>query len=35
MKFAPDENGDFDETIVSVMETDWAKEYMATDARMV
>jgi putative aldouronate transport system substrate-binding protein len=30
MKFAPDENGVFDETIVSVMETDWAKEYTAT-----
>ncbi|MCC6456051.1 MAG: ABC transporter substrate-binding protein [Caldilineaceae bacterium] len=29
MKFAPDANGVFDETIVSVMETDWAKEYTA------
>lgn len=29
MKFAPDENGEFDETIVSIMETDWAKEYTA------
>jgi putative aldouronate transport system substrate-binding protein len=29
MKFAPDENGVFDETIVSIMETDWAKEYTA------
>ncbi len=29
MKFAPDENGNFDETIVSVMETDWAKEFTA------
>ncbi len=29
MKFAPDGNGVFDETIVSLMETDWAKEYTA------
>ena len=29
VKFAPDENGEFDETIVSIMETDWAKEYAA------
>ena len=29
MAFAPDENGVFDETIVSIMETDWAKEYTA------
>ncbi|MCC6167121.1 MAG: ABC transporter substrate-binding protein [Caldilineaceae bacterium] len=29
MKFAPDENGVFDETIVSVMETEWAQEYTA------
>lgn len=29
MKFAPDENGNFDETIVSIMETDWAEEYLA------
>lgn len=29
MKFAPDDNGVFDETIVSIMETDWAVEYMA------
>ncbi len=29
MKFEPDENGVFDETIVSIMETDWAKEYTA------
>jgi putative aldouronate transport system substrate-binding protein len=27
MKFAPDGSGVFDETIVSTMETDWAKEY--------
>lgn len=27
MKFAPDENGVFDETIVSIMETDWAVEH--------
>lgn len=27
MKFAPDASGEFDETIVSVMETDWAKEH--------
>ena len=29
MKFAPDETGVFDETIVSIMETDWAIEHMA------
>ena len=29
MKFAPDANGVFDETIVSVMETDWVKEHLA------
>ena len=29
MKYAPDANGVFDETIVSVMETDWVKEYLA------
>lgn len=29
MKFAPDESGVFDETIVSIMETDWAREYTA------
>jgi len=29
MKFAPDANGVFDETIVSVMETEWAKEHTA------
>jgi putative aldouronate transport system substrate-binding protein len=29
MKFAPDESGNFDETIVSIMETDWAQEYTA------
>lgn len=28
MKFAPDENGNFDETIVSIMETDWARDYL-------
>ena len=28
MKFAPDANGDWDETIVSPMETDWAKEHL-------
>jgi putative aldouronate transport system substrate-binding protein len=27
MKFAPDASGNFDETIVSIMETDWATEY--------
>jgi len=27
MKFAPDAQGNFDETIVSIMESDWAKEY--------
>lgn len=27
MKFEPDENGVFDETIVSILETDWAVEY--------
>ncbi len=30
MKFAPDENGVFDETIVSILETDWAVDYLAT-----
>jgi len=30
MKFAPDADGNFDETIYSVMETDWAKEYTQT-----
>ncbi len=30
MTFAPDASGEFDETIVSLMETDWAKEYTAT-----
>jgi len=30
MLFAPDANGVFDETIYSVMETDWAKEYTQT-----
>ncbi|RIK52601.1 MAG: hypothetical protein DCC57_09640 [Chloroflexi bacterium] len=29
MKFAPDASGNFDETIVSIMETDWAQEYTA------
>ena len=29
MKFAPDDAGVFDETIVSLIETDWAKEYTA------
>ena len=29
MKFAPDENGVLDESIVSIIETDWAKEYTA------
>ena len=29
MRFAPDANGVFDETIVSVMETDWAEEHLA------
>lgn len=29
MKFEPDASGEFDETIVSIMETDWAKEYTA------
>jgi len=27
MKFAPDASGNFDESIVSIMESDWAKEY--------
>lgn len=30
MPFAPADGGVFDETIVSVIETDWAAEYMAT-----
>ncbi len=30
MKIAPDENGAFDETIVSIWETDWAKSYSTT-----
>ncbi|MEX1018428.1 MAG: ABC transporter substrate-binding protein [Litorilinea sp.] len=29
MAFAPDENGEWDETIVSIMETEWAQEYTA------
>jgi putative aldouronate transport system substrate-binding protein len=29
MAFAPDESGNFDETIVSIMETEWATEYTA------
>jgi putative aldouronate transport system substrate-binding protein len=29
MKFTPDASGKFDETIVSVMETDWAKDHLA------
>jgi putative aldouronate transport system substrate-binding protein len=29
MKIEPDADGNFDETIVSIMETDWAKEYTA------
>jgi putative aldouronate transport system substrate-binding protein len=29
MKFAPDDNGVFDETIVSIIETEWAKEFTA------
>lgn len=28
MKFAPDDSGVFDETIVSVMETEWAQEHL-------
>lgn len=29
MKIAPDENGVFDDTVVSIIETDWAVEYTA------
>jgi putative aldouronate transport system substrate-binding protein len=30
MKFEPDANGEFDETIVSILESDWAPGYLAT-----